>query len=241
MNEGDSRATLPGRLLRLVVTLWGATAPLVGGATLASGQEAVRLDRLAESQASSGVASGWRLRAVGDAPLAETRVERVDGALALILSADSAAGQAWMELDEPLDPGAGTLSWEWSLAQGLQGTSLRDPDRDDAAGRFFVVFGGAGLFGRPRIIFYSWGRDEAADEAFLSHVSDRAGVVVVRNGSDRVGDWHTERRDPAADFRRVFGRDPDEIRAVGLMADTDQLGGRAEVRLRVIRWAEHAP
>ncbi len=238
MKEGESKAGPAVEVLRLVATLCGATALLVGGASTGSAQDVVRLDRLAESD-TTGVAPGWSLREVGDAPMAEVQLEAVDGALALIMSADSAAGQAWMELDEPLDPATGTLSWEWSLAQGLQGTTLRDPDADDSAGRFFVVFGGGGLFGRPRIIFYTWGGDEAPDEAFLSHVSDRAGVVVVRNRSDSIGAWHTERRDAAADFRRVFGRDPDEIRAVGLMADTDQLGGRAEVRLRLIRWTKH--
>ena len=74
------------------------------------------------------------------------------------------------------------------------------------------------------------------DDAFLSHASNRFGVVVIRNGADSTGAWYTERRNPVADFRRVVGRDPDEIRAVGLMVDTDQLGGRAEVRLHTIRW-----
>ncbi len=45
-----------------------------------------------------------------------------------------------------------------------------------------------------------------------------------------------QRRSPDEDFRRAFDRDPDEIRAVGLMADTDQLGARAEVWLRDVRW-----
>ena len=45
-----------------------------------------------------------------------------------------------------------------------------------------------------------------------------------------------QRRNPDEDFRRAFDRDPDEIRAVGLMADTDQLGARAEVWLREVRW-----
>ena len=227
------------RLLRPVVPLCVAPALLVAATGIASGQEVLRLDRFADARAKSGVGPGWNLRAVGDAPLAATRLEAVDGALALVISADSAAGQAWMELDEPLDPNVGTVSWEWSLSQGLEGTTLRDPDYDDSAGRFFVVFGGGGLFGRPRILFYSWGGAEPAGDAFLSHVSDRIGVVVVRNGSDRIGAWYTERRDPAADFRRVFGREPDEIRAVGLMADTDQTGRPAEVRLRAIRWANH--
>ena len=61
----------------------------------------------------------------------------------------------------------------------------------------------------------------------------------MRTRADETGVWLTESRDLAADFRRVFDRDPDEVRAVGLMSDSDQLGGRAEVRLRAIRWEPH--
>ncbi len=61
-------------------------------------------------------------------------------------------------------------------------------------------------------------------------------MVVLRNSEDVTGQWLTERRNPDEDFRRAYDRDPDEIRAVGLMADTDQLGARAEVWLRDVRW-----
>ncbi len=201
-----------------------------------SPQQGDRLDRIAEAIDGETLPPGWRLRAVGGERLPSARVEEVEGALALVLVADSAAGQAWLELDEPLDPAEGTLSWEWTISSRPGGASLRTPELDDSPARLFVVFGGGGLFRRPRILFYSWGRGEAVDDAFLSHVTDRLGVVVVRNSADSIGAKYTERRDPEADFRRVFGRDPEEIRAVGLMVDTDQLGGRAEVQLHTIRW-----
>ena len=63
------------------------------------------------------------------------------------------------------------------------------------------------------------------------------GVIVVRNASDRLVTWVEERRNLTEDFRRVFGRDPDEVRAVGLMSDTDQVCGSSETHLRAIRLA----
>ena len=203
-------------------------------------QESVRLDRIEEASDGGALPPGWSLRAVAGQRLPDVRVEEVEGALALVLVADSAAGQAWLELDEPLDPTAGALSWKWSISARPRGASLRIPEMDDSPARFFVVFGGGGLFRRPRVLFYSWGQDEVVDDAFLSHVTDRFGVVVIRNAADSTGAWYTERRDPEADFHRVFGRDPDEIRALGLMVDTDQMGGRAEVWLHNVRW-ETAP
>ena len=212
------------------------SAPFLALALLVSPQQGDRLDRIGEATEGEALPPGWGLRAVEGQRLPNSRVEVVEGALALVIVADSAAGQAWLELDEPLDPARGALSWEWTVSAPPGAASLRIPEMDDSPARFFVVFGGGGLFRRPRILFYSWGRGEAVDDAFLSHVTDRLGVVVIRNSADSTGARYTERRDPEADFRRVFARNPDEIRAVGLMVDTDQMGGRGEVRLHTIRW-----
>ena len=205
----------------------------------AAGQEATRLDRMAETQPGR-LPPGWDVRAVSGQRLPSVWVEKASGQSALVMVADSAAGQAWLQLDDPLDSSAGTLSWEWSVVARPRGTDLRVAERDDAAARFFVVFGGGGLFGRPRLLFYTWGGAERPDDAFLSHVSDRVGVVVVRTDADALGERHVERRDLEMDFRRVFNRDPDEVRAVGIMVDTDQLGGTAELRLHEIRWEARA-
>ena len=209
---------------------------------LASSQASASLDRLAEAEISDALPPGWSLRAVGDEPPPLTSVVRTDddaGAApgkAIRMVAEDAAGQAWLELDDHLRPGEGLLSWRWRVDRHLTGVVLREAELDDAPARFFVAFGGGGLFGRPRLIFYTWGGREPKGDTFISHVSDRIAVVVLRNSEDGTGQWLTERRNPDEDFRRAFDRDPDEIRAVGLMADTDQLGARAEVWLRDVRW-----
>ena len=163
-----------------------------------------------------------------------------DAGPALELVADSAAGQAWLELEEGLDPDAGTLTWEWRVESRPSGVDLRDPAADDAPARLFVAFGDGGLLGPPRFIFYTWGRDEAVEETFLSHVGDHVGVVVVRNAADSTGAWLPEERRLAQDYRRVFGEgeEPDEITGSGLMIDTDQTGDSARVRLAGVRWIE---
>lgn len=209
---------------------------------LASLQASVSLDRLAGAEIGDELPPGWSLRAVRDELPALTSVVRTDadaGAApgkAIRMVAEDAAGQAWLELDDHLRPGEGLLSWRWRVDRHLTGVVLREAELDDAPARFFVAFGGGGLFGRPRLIFYTWGGREPKGDTFISHVSDRIAVVVLRNSEDVTGQWLTERRNPDEDFRRAFDRDPDEIRAVGLMADTDQLGARAEVWLRDVRW-----
>lgn len=227
---------------RAIGALLAALGCLASGGPETSGhQTGRRLDGLDEARVGDRLPPGWEERSVGDGGAPTPRVVPGPDGPVLRLEAHSAAGQVAREVDPPLPPRGGVLSWSWRVTARPDGTELRDPDRDDAAARLFVVFGGGGLFGRPRFVFYTWGNDEEVGDTFLSHVGDRVAVVVVRTGSDPTGAWLTERRDPAADFRRAFGREPDGIRAVGLMADTDQLGGRAVVELRSLRWDARDP
>ena len=232
--EGPKRAML--------ATLGAILLGAAGLDQLATPQASVSLDRLAEAGVGDALPPGWSLRAVrGELPTVTSVVRTYadPGAApgkAIRMVAENAAGQAWLELDDHLQPDEGLLSWRWRVDRHLTGVVLREAEFDDAPARFFVSFGGGGLFGRPRVIFYTWGDREPKGDTFISHVSGRIAVVVLRNSQDGTGQWLTERRNPDEDFRRAFDRDPDEIRAVGLMADTDQLGARAEVWLRDVRW-----
>ena len=215
----------------VIVAVW---TPLLGAPRL-SAQEPIPLGGIADSQIGEAIPEGWTLRPVGGQNPPTTAVEWIDDQPAVAMRADSAAGQVWLELDRALEPEDLELSWEWRVSGHLPGAALREMERDDSPARFFVVFGGGGLFGRPRVLFYSWGGGEMRGDAFLSHVSDRLGVIVIRNSADRLSTWIEERRNLSEDFRRVFDRDPDEIRAIGVMSDTDQLGGESEAYFRSIR------
>jgi hypothetical protein len=199
------------------------------------------LDRLDRATPGDTLPPGWELRTVDEARTPDVRiVEAAEGGPALELIADSAAGQAWLELEEELDPGTGTLAWMWRVEARPSEVDLRDPAADDAPARLFVAFGDGGLFGPPRFLFYTWGQDEEVGEAFRSHVSDDVGVVVVRNAADSTGAWLREERDLDRDYRRVFGdgENPEPITGFGLMTDTDQTGDSARVWLRGVRWVE---
>ena len=51
-------------------------------------------------------------------------------------------------------------------------------------------------------------------------------MIVVESGTSRVGEWVSERRNVAADFRAAFGEAAPPITAVILAADTDNTGER---------------
>ena len=57
----------------------------------------------------------------------------------------------------------------------------------------------------------------------------RIRYVVAESGTQRLGRWNDYRRDVAADYRRAFSDEaPGHVTAVGLLTDSDDLGGSVE-------------
>ena len=51
---------------------------------------------------------------------------------------------------------------------------------------------------------------------------------VLRSGPGELGRWLTERRNVLEDYRRVFGEDPEDPRALALSIDTNDTHSEAE-------------
>lgn len=103
------------------------------------------------------------------------------------------------------------LVWEWKPLVLPAGGDVRNPRRNDQAGRVMLVFEGL------KAILYVWDTTapvgaETNPDTF--EMFQRV-LIVVRSGPDGVGAWHRERRDVRADYMRVFGGEPGTIKLVG--------------------------
>jgi len=176
-----------------------------------------------------GLPRGWTLETVRGAPAPRFRLTRNHF---LHLEHVSGAGFARYRLRQPVQPPVrkGTLTWGWQTATPVNTATLRLRARDDSPVRIFVQFADG------RMILYAWGNTEGRGEAFLSPTSHLRAVVVLERAEDADGSWHVERRDPFADYRRVFNRAPKAIVAVGVATDTDQIGGRAVAEVGDLEW-----
>ncbi len=187
------------------------------------------LTNLNAAPASPGVPRGWTLEAVRGAAPPRYRVTRSHF---LHLEHVSGAAIARYHLRQPVRPPVrkGTLTWGWQTSTPVHTATLRQRARDDSPVRVFVQFEDG------RMILYSWGNTEGRGEMFLSPASGLRAVVVLERAEDADGSWHVERRDPFADYRRVFNRAAKMIVAVGVATDTDQVGGRAVAEVGDLEW-----
>ncbi len=149
------------------------------------------------------------------------------------------------------------LAWRWFVPALVSDADNEVPGKDDAAARVVVAFKGdrakldaseratmnlAKALGGVELpyaaIQYIWAGKAPVERVIPNANTSRIKKLVVKSGNAGLNEWQSFSRDVRADFRLAFpGEEPGEIESVGLMTDTDSLGGKAEacyadVRLR---------
>jgi len=120
------------------------------------------------------------------------------------------------------------LEWSWRVITFPEGADLRRREKSDATGHIFVVWPRAPALLRSRLIGYVWDPLLPVDSVVPSQKTGTVTFVVVRSGPERPPRWHTEQRDVAADYRRIFGEDPGNPGAVAISIDTNDTRSSAE-------------
>jgi hypothetical protein len=137
------------------------------------------------------------------------------------------------------------LCWRWRIERVLEGADLTRKAGDDQAARVYLGLAlpperlGVGdrmalALARARFgeqvpdaaINYVWDNRQRAGSEHPNAYTGRTTMVVQRSGGAERGRWVSERRDVAADIRRLHGPGARLVQlAVG--ADTDDTGGSA--------------
>jgi hypothetical protein len=119
------------------------------------------------------------------------------------------------------------LRWRWKISGVANNGSERELKSFDHAARVFIAFDT--LVGPPRTLNYLWANVEKPGTTLEHPRSSRAQMLVLQSGNQHAGEWLLEERDVTADWKKVF---PDKampkIVALGLMTDSDSLGGKLE-------------
>ena len=119
------------------------------------------------------------------------------------------------------------LRWSWKIAHTIRGGDEKSKVGDDYAARVYVIFPGR-YFWQMKAISYIWANKLIKGESVPSVYTANAGMVAVESGDRKAGQWLTEERDLLADYRLLFGTDPQEAEAIAIMTDTDNTGSNAE-------------
>jgi hypothetical protein len=214
--------------------LWTALPALAATATL----------DFSAAPAGPVLPDGWQRYTMSrHKPAAAVTVERVDGRSVVHVAAIHSAGAI---VDRFVAPARSTLSWRWKIDHTVAKGDLRKRSGDDFAARVYVFFDvprSALSFGQrlklsiarhltgenlpTAAICYVWDNHHAVGTVAPNPFYPPVRTVVLESGDTNAGQWQTETRDLAADFRKAFGTEPPAVTGIAIAADTDNTGAQA--------------
>lgn len=132
------------------------------------------------------------------------------------------------------------VQWSWKTDPDCYVGDWSDPETDDFPLRLFVIFEPTGgMFSRLKrfgpgfrgdsVVYVPQSVPARTSDA-ASHVNARIKVLPVEPttlgaaGVVASDGWTHHRRDVRADYRALFGREPDTVAGVAVMTDTDNSG-----------------
>lgn len=135
------------------------------------------------------------------------------------------------------------LRWRWKVDAVYDRAEVGTKQGDDYPIRVYVLFEFDPELATPleRISFaaarrrygeyppysalnYVWSSSTSPLEIVPNPYADRSRMILVRQGSARLGEWIEERRNIVEDYRRAFGAEPPATASLAVMNDSDDTG-----------------
>ena len=145
------------------------------------------------------------------------------------------------------------VEWQWRVVQPMADADPRVPSRDDSPARLVISFHGdvdrldfverttlrlyKALSGEKlpyAMLMYVWSSDAPVGTIVPNSHTDKIQMIVVDRGS--IGEWREFRRNVLEDYRLVFGEEPWDIVAVGVMTDASNTQQKARTQYGDIRF-----
>ena len=130
------------------------------------------------------------------------------------------------------------LNWKWAASRLPDGADIRRRAADDQAAQIYVVFTPTGFphaLTAP-LLGYVWDTEcpKGTTGRSAHPLAGRVRYVVLRNKTDRLGQWIAEKRNIYMDYRRLFkdinGGEPPEVVGVTFFINAHNTKSRAESR-----------
>lgn len=169
--------------------------------------------------------SGWSLKEfIGRAKL---RVEKAGDLFVVRLVSDRSSFSIHkdIEVDVAQYP---YLSWAWKVDALPPRGDVRAKETDDQAAQVYVVFPRFPAMVRSQIVGYIWDSTAPPGTLIASQTNRMAKIIVLRSGSDRLGQWVIETRNVWEDFKRLFGENPPKAGKISLLINSQNTKSVAE-------------
>jgi hypothetical protein len=159
------------------------------------------------------------------------RIEKEADLVFVRASASDAASALYYRIKMDARNRRPVVSWKWHVDKfpvKKLPENLETQDEDDFAARVYVIFP-AFFFTNSKVLEYIWAEKLPVGTIGTSPYSGNIKIFVLKSGSAKPGEWHTEERDIIEDYRQAFGADPEyDVGAVAFMTNTEHTGSSAD-------------
>lgn len=138
------------------------------------------------------------------------------------------------------------VKWRWKVKNVYARGDAQSKSGDDYPLRVYIMFEydpeKAGALERVKYgiakslygeypphssLSYVWASKDDPETFVVSPYTDKAMMVLLEKGPDRVGTWVDEEIDILADYRKAFGKEPPPRARIAVMNDSDNTGESA--------------
>lgn len=196
----------------------------------------------------------WHHQTIGTRPASRYTPETHAGRPAL--KAESEQGDSLVHLPLAVDGAAlGTLRFSWFVDALNPQADLADGQHDDAVARVILQFGGdrstfsgrdnmvsdllQALTGEPlpyATLVYVWDQRYPVGTLIPHRRTARIKTMVIESGPQRLGNWVDFERDVSADYEKAFGKQPQKLKGVALMTDSNNTKHPVRAWYGPLRW-----
>jgi hypothetical protein len=159
----------------------------------------------------------------------------------LSIRTEGNGGLIWRALPEALRE-TRKAQWSWSATAAVPATDLTVKGGDDRVASVYFLFGAPEDAGKSatqllrsktsRAVVYTFGSNVKRGSVLPSpHMGQRGKFVVLRSVADADGKPRSEKVDFGADYRRIFGDEPQTLLGIAISSDSDDTGAVNEVRI----------
>ena len=206
----------------------------------------LEVGKFSAAEAGGTLPAGWK-------PLTFKNIEKhtaytlVKDGDAVVVKAEAQASASGLIREIKVDPKEYPIvQWRWKVTNILEKGDVRRKEGDDYPARLYITFEYdpqklsfmdrmkyslvKALYGQyPPLaaLNYIWESQAAQGTVVPNPFTDRAMMIVVKSGSEKLNQWVTEERNLYEDYKRAFGEEPPAISGVAIMTDTDNTGESA--------------
>jgi len=135
------------------------------------------------------------------------------------------------------------LSWRWRAFKLPKGGDERYKKSGDSVAGIYIIFPSLikperlkNKWGitlpipdnlKPECIKYVWSSSLPKGTVTDSPYSSKTKIIVMENGDSSLNQWIPEEVNVYEDYMRVFQKEPDEVRAIGILTDADDTSSEA--------------